>query len=175
MKFKTKEMVLIALFTAIFSVIGPLSVPIGPVPVSLTNFIIYISAYILTSWQLASSIIIYIALGAAGLPVFSGYGGGLAKLAGPTGGYITGFIFTAIISGTAISRFHNNRLISCLGMFFGLIITYVFGTLWFAFLNGDKGLYYILITCVVPFIPFDIGKIIIASLLGPAVSKRLKH
>lgn len=174
MNTKTKEITLIALFAAIFSLIGPIAIPIGPIPISLTNFIIYIGAYILTPYQLTASFIIYLALGIAGLPVFSGYGSGIPKLLSPTGGYIIGLLFSAVISSTVVNKFYSNKLISLFGMLAGLIITYLFGTLWFYIISSQKGIYYILISCIIPFIPFDIAKIAVASYIGSTISKRLK-
>ncbi|MDO5389171.1 MAG: biotin transporter BioY [Clostridia bacterium] len=174
MKLTTKEMVITALFAAIFCIMGPISIPIGPIPVSLTNFVIYISCYMLSTKNAVLSYIIYMLLGAVGLPVFSGFAGGIGKLAGPTGGYIVGFIFTAVISGIVINKFYNNKLISALGMLLGLIVVYAFGTAWFAFLNGDKTIYEILKLCVIPFIAVDIIKIAIAAIIGPIFKSKLK-
>ena len=74
---------------AVTCILAPLSVPIGPVPISLTNFAIYLSLYLLDWKKGTLSYLIYLLLGLVGLPVFSGFTGGLAKLAGPTGGYIS--------------------------------------------------------------------------------------
>ncbi len=173
MKLTTKEMVLIAMFAAIFCILGPISIPIGPIPVSLTNFVIYISIYILSARNATISCLIYLLIGAAGLPVFSGYTGGAGKLFGVTGGYLLGFIFTTIISGVIVSKFYNNKIISILGMILGLFVTYAFGTLWFAFLNGDKSVYEILKLCVIPFVLIDIVKIIVASIIGPILKSKI--
>ena len=81
-----------ALMTAVTCILAPLSIPIGPVPISLTNLAIYISLYLL-GWKRGTiSYLIYLLIGLVGIPVFSGFTGGPAKLAGPTGGYIIGFI-----------------------------------------------------------------------------------
>lgn len=173
MKLTTREMVLTALFAAIFCILGPISVPIGPVPVSLTNFVIYISVYMLSARNATISCLIYLLIGAAGLPVFSGYTGGAGKLLGVTGGYLIGFIFTTVISGIVVNKFYSNKLISILGMLAGLAVTYAFGTAWFAFLNGDKSVYEILKLCVIPFILIDFVKIIIASIFGPILKSKI--
>jgi len=97
--FNLKDMVLMALFAALTCVLAPLAVPIGPVPISLTNLVIYFSLYVL-GWQRATiTYIVYLLLGLVGLPVFSGFEGGVGKVAGPTGGYLIGFIFMAIVCG----------------------------------------------------------------------------
>ena len=69
----------------------------SPVPLSMTNFVIFIAVYILGMKQAVSCVLLYLLLGAAGMPVFSSFSGGLGKLAGPTGGYLIGFIFLALI------------------------------------------------------------------------------
>ena len=103
----TRSMVLTALITAVTCILAPLSIPIpfSPVPITLTNLVIGFSIYLL-GWKKATlSYIIYLLLGLAGLPVFSGFSGGFAKFAGPTGGYLIGFIFLTIIGGLIIDHF----------------------------------------------------------------------
>ena len=82
-KTSTYAMVVTALMAAVTCILAPLSVPIGPVPISLTNFAIYLSLYLLDWKKGTLSYLIYLLLGLVGLPVFSGFTGGLAKLAGP--------------------------------------------------------------------------------------------
>ena len=79
-----------ALMAAVTCILAPMSIPIGPVPISLTNLAIYLSLYLL-GWKWGTvSYLVYVVIGAVGVPVFSGFTGGLGKLAGPTGGYIAG-------------------------------------------------------------------------------------
>ena len=94
----TYAMAVTALMTAVTCILAPLSIPIGPVPISLTNFAIYLSLYLLDWKKGTISYILYLLLGLVGLPVFSGFTGGIGKLAGPTGGYIIGFIPMAMHS-----------------------------------------------------------------------------
>ena len=101
----TYAMAVTALMTAVTCILAPLSIPIGPVPISLTNFAIYLSLYLLDWKKGTISYILYLLLGLVGLPVFSGFTGGIGKLAGPTGGYIIGFIPMAIIAGIVIDKF----------------------------------------------------------------------
>ena len=103
-KLETRQMTLIGLMSALMCVAGPLSVPLPftPVPISLTNLIIYLTAFVLGCKSGTVSYVIYLLLGTAGLPVFSGFTGGLSKLAGPTGGYSIGFILTVAVCGFAV-------------------------------------------------------------------------
>ena len=96
---KTYEITITALMTAVTCILAPMSIPIGPVPISFTNLAIYLSLYLL-GWKKGTiSYLIYLLIGLVGLPVFSGFTGGPAKLAGPTGGYIIGFIVMEVIAG----------------------------------------------------------------------------
>lgn len=101
---QVRDMTKIAIFTALLCILAPMSIPIGPVPISLTTLVIYLSLYILGMKKGTISFLIYLLLGLVGLPVFSGYSGGPAKLLGPTGGYIIGFLFIALIGGYVIDR-----------------------------------------------------------------------
>ena len=168
---KTYEITMTALMAAVTCILAPLSIPIGPVPISFTNLAIYLSLYLL-GWKRGTiSYLIYLLLGLVGLPVFSGFTGGPAKLAGPTGGYIIGFIPMAIIAGIVIDKF-TNRGIQILGMIVGTAICYAFGTAWFCFQSGYT-VGAALAVCVIPFIPADLCKMVIAMIIGPMVRKRL--
>ncbi len=161
-----------ALMTAVTCILAPLSIPIGPVPLSLTNFVIYLSLYLL-GWKLATvSYLIYLLIGLIGLPVFSGFTGGIGKLLGPTGGYIIGFIPMAILAGIAVEKY-KNRFVQFLALVLGTIICYTLGTAWFC-IEAQSHLSAALGLCVFPFIPGDLCKIILAMLIGPIIRKRLQ-
>ena len=152
----TYAMVTTAFMAAVTCILAPLSIPIGPVPISLTNLAIYLSLYLLIEL--------------AGLPVFSGFSGGIGKLAGPTGGYIIGFIPMAIIAGIIIDHFRK-RWIQLLGMILGTAVCYVFGTAWFCMQAGYT-VSAALAVCVIPFIPGDLVKMVIALTIGPVIRQR---
>lgn len=168
---KTYAMSVTALMTAVTCILAPFSVPIGPVPISLTNLAIYFSLYILDWKKGTLSYLLYLLIGLAGLPVFSGFTGGIGKLAGPTGGYIIGFIPMAVIAGIVIDKFHQ-RWIQIAGMIVGTVICYAFGTVWFCLQSGME-VYAALSVCVIPFIPGDLIKIAIAIMIAPEIRKRL--
>lgn len=167
-KIRTKQMVLIALMTAVTCVLGPLSIPLpfSPVPISLTNFAIFLAIFILGMKNGTISFIIYLLLGAVGVPVFSSFRGGLQVLAGPTGGYLIGFIFLALIMGFALDHFDRKLVPTIIGMIIGMAICYAFGTVWLAkllSLSFKEGL----MMGVIPYLPGDAAKIIIAAIVGP--------
>lgn len=162
------QLVCCALMSALLCVFGPLSIPIGPVPISLSPLIIYITIYVLGMKGATISYLIYLLLGIVGLPVFSGFQGGLAKIAGPTGGYLVGFILMTLVSGFIMEKSKRNIPITIVGMILGIIVAYAFGTIWFVAIM-KVSFSYALGVCVFPFIPFDLVKIAIASILGNAV------
>lgn len=168
-----QQMAVIALMTALTCILGPLSIPIGAVPISFTNFVIYLTIYLLGTKLGTISYCIYLLIGLAGLPVFSAYSGGPAKLAGPTGGYLIGFILMAVISGLFIEKSHYKTGFSILGMIIGTMTAYLFGTIWFIF-QAKCTIWYALTVCVFPFLIGDGIKIIIASKLGPLIRKALQ-
>ncbi len=162
-----------AVMTAVLCVLGPMSIPIGAVPISLATFVLYLMVYILGTTGASISTLVYLLLGLVGLPVFSGYSGGFAKLAGPTGGYLVGYIFIALIGGIILKRSHANTVISALGLVLGTAVLYVFGTAWFVILM-DVTVGYALTVCVLPFILIDLGKIVVATLIGKPVRSALE-
>ena len=167
-KIRTKQMVLIALMTAVTCVLGPLSIPLpfSPVPISLTNFAIFLAIFVLGMKSGTISFIIYLLLGAIGVPVFSSFRGGLQVLAGPTGGYLIGFIFLALIMGFALDHFDRKLVPTIIGMIIGMAVCYAFGTVWLAkllSLSFKEGL----MMGVIPYLAGDVAKIIIAAIVGP--------
>lgn len=173
-RISTKTMALIAVMTAVTCILAPLSIPIGPVPISLTNFAIYLGLYIMGVHEEALSYIVYLLIGFVGLPVFSGFTGGAAKILGPTGGYLIGFLPMLIIAGIAIDIFDGKVIPSVTGMILGTAICYAFGTAWFC-IQADYELKSALALCVIPFLPGDAVKIAIAAFLGPQLQKRLRR
>ena len=162
-----------ALMAALMCVLCPVSVPIGPIPISLSILVILLTVFVLGTWRALVSYTVYLLLGAVGMPVFSGFQGGLAKLAGPTGGYLAGFWLMILVAGLIMEKGKRNLLITVLGMLVGVAVDYAVGTAWFVF-QTESTVAHALDVCVYPFIPFDVAKIIIAVLLGSVVYKGLQ-
>jgi biotin transport system substrate-specific component len=171
-KLTTYQMAVTAVMAAVLCVLGPLTVPIGAVPISLANFVICLTAWLLGPKFGTLSVVIYLALGAIGIPVFSGYGAGLAKLAGPTGGYLVGYLLLAFIGGMFIEKSKGNPVVSAVGLVLGDAACYVLGTAWFVFqMQCELG--YALTVCVYPFIALDLAKIVVSCIVGALLRKRL--
>ena len=169
---KAYSMTSIALMAAVICVVGPFTLPIGPVPITLAPLAILLSVYILGTKKGTIALLIYLLIGAVGVPVFSGFTGGIGELAGPTGGYLIGYIFFALIAGWFIHRFYDKVVIQFLGMVLALAVLYAFGTAWLAYSAGMT-FGAALAVGVLPFIVFDLIKIVIAIVLGRAVRNRL--
>ena len=163
-----------ALMAALMCVLCPVSVPIGPIPISLSILVILLTVYVLGTWRALVSYTVYLLLGAVGMPVFSGFQGGFAKLAGPTGGYLAGFWLMILVAGIIMEKGKRNLLVTILGMLVGVAIDYAVGTAWFVF-QTESTVVHALDVCVYPFIPFDVAKIVIAVLLGSVVYKGLQR
>lgn len=172
----TRTMVFIAVMTAITCLLAPLSIPIpiSPVPITLTNLVILISACLL-GWKFAAiSCLLYLLLGVAGLPVFSAYGFGIGKLIGPTGGYLVGFLPLAIGAGLIFEHVSHPLVQVILLAAATLFLLYLPGTIWLAF---QAGLSFpeALMMGVIPYIPGDLVKIILSVVLGPTLVHSLKR
>ena len=171
-KLKTYQMAVTALMAAVMCVLGPLTVPIGAVPISLANFVICLTAWLLGPKFGTLSVAVYLCIGLIGVPVFSGYGAGLAKLAGPTGGYLVGYLLLALIGGLFIEKSNGNPVVSGIGLVLGDAACYVLGTAWFVFqMQCELG--YALSVCVYPFIALDLAKIVVSCIVGALLRKRL--
>lgn len=169
-----KQLTLSGLMAAVFCLLGPLSlnIPISPVPVSLGMLAIYFVTSVLGMKLGTLSVLAYILLGLAGLPVFTGFTGGAGKLLGPTGGYIIGYIFMALICGFFVDKWGHRLLPEILGMVLGTAVCYLFGTVWLAY-QASYTFFQALAAGVLPYIPVDASKLAIALVVGRQVRARL--
>ena len=171
-KLTTYQMAVTALMAAVMCVLGPLTVPSGAAPISLANFVICLTAWLLGPKFGTLSVAVYLCIGLIGVPVFSGYGAGLAKLAGPTGGYLVGYLLLALIGGLFIEKSNGNPVVSGIGLVLGDAACYVLGTAWFV-LQMQCELGYALSVCVYPFLALDLAKIVVSCVVGALLRKRL--
>ena len=161
----TRDLVLCAFFTALIAVFSWLSIPVGPVPVNLALLGVLLSGSVLGSRGAILSIGAYLLLGLAGVPVFASFRAGAAALLGPSGGYLVGYLPAAVLAGLksrARARFHRAAL--GLRMLAGILVCYTLGTLWFMFTAGYPAEETLALS-VLPFIPGDIAKLLLAVFL----------
>ena len=173
---KIKDMSLVALFSAIIVICSLITIP-SVIPFTLQTFAVFLCLNILGAKKGIISILIYILLGVVGLPVFSGFNGGIGALLNITGGYIIGFVFSVLIFGVVTSVLNKKprKIIKIIASFAGLIGCYIFGTLWYVLLyikNGDTMSFTSALTiCVLPFIIPDILKIVISVVISEKTKK----
>ncbi len=177
-KFKTIDLVYIAIFAALMAVCAWISIPMPQVSFTLQTFGVFMAVGILGGKRGTLSVLVYILLGAIGLPVFSGMSGGLGKLLGTTGGYIVGFLFSALVMWAIEKCFGEKAIVQILSMVAGLLVCYAFGTAWFMIVymnaNGAVSLLTVLGWCVFPFIIPDAVKIALAFILSNRLRKFTK-
>ena len=174
---KTLDLVYIALFAVILAICSWISIP-TTVPFTLQTLGIFCTLNILGGKRGTIAILIYILLGAVGIPVFAGFSSGLGVLAGTTGGYIIGFIFTGLIYWAMTALISEKTYIKVIAMIIGLIVCYGFGTLWFMLVYaksaGSIGLLTALGWCVFPFVIPDLIKMFLAFVLSKSVTSKIK-
>ena len=171
---KTYDIVYIAVFAVIMAICSWISIP-AAVPFTLQTFGVFIAVGVLGGKRGSLSVLVFILLGAIGIPVFANFSGGIGVLAGPTGGYIIGFLFSALLMWAMEKLPGKKSVMQIVSMIAGLIVCYAFGTAWFVIvygrMNGPIGFTAALASCVVPFIIPDIIKIALAYVLSRKLRK----
>jgi biotin transport system substrate-specific component len=161
-----------ALFIAVTAICSWISIPIPgtSVPINLATFAVILAGLVLGPKDGPISIIVFLALGAIGIPVFHSFTGGMGVVFGPTGGFLIGYIFLALLAGIGGAREKNKIANYILFTLIGEVLLYAFGSAWFIFQAGSN-VQTALLSCVVPFIPGDILKMILAYF----VASRIHH
>lgn len=167
--FTTQEMVFIAVCAALMAVCSWISIP-ATVPFTLQTFAVFLAIIILGGKNGTIAVLVYVLLGAIGVPVFQGFSGGFGALLGTTGGYIVGFIFSALVMWLVEKLMGHKVVPMIIASVLGLIVCYAFGTAWFMFVytrnTGAITLATTLGWCVIPFIIPDLIKIAVAVVVG---------
>lgn len=174
------DLVYIALSAVLIAICSWISIP-TEVPFTLQTMGVFLICGLLGGKRATLSVLVYILLGAVGVPVFAGFVGGISTLIGPTGGYIVGFLGSALIHWLFEKLFGDRIYVKVAGMILGLLICYALGTIWFYLVynarTGSMGWGTVLSLCVLPFIPFDLIKIalslILTRMLGKILAKHL--
>lgn len=178
-KFRAKDMAYIAVFTALLAVCAWISVPMPwGVSYTLQTMGVFLAIGVLGGKRGTLAVLVYLLLGAVGVPVFSGFRGGAAALLGTTGGYIAGFLFSTLVMW-AMERLLGKKLtVLALSMVVGLAVCYAFGTVWYMIVytqaSGPVALGTVLGWCVTPFILPDLVKIALALLLTARLRPHVK-
>ena len=172
LKFSVRELCFIGIFTAIITVASQLSIPMPyGVPMTLQTFAIPLAGVVLGAKNGTVSTLIYVVLGAIGVPVFAGYMGGPGALFGMTGGFILSFPLMALAAGVGEGK--NNAIwLLVSGLVIGALLNYICGMLWFCFVMSVD-LEAAFTGCVLPFIPTSIVKIVLVAVLGRQVKRAL--
>ncbi len=185
---RSRSIAYVALSVVLMAVGAWITVPFGPVPFTLQTFAVMFALFALVPTEALAAIACYLVLGAAGLPVFAGFKGGIASLLGPTGGFIVGFLVAAAIalavaylvrnvsffSATESKNFLGAKISAgdlarniLMGVVF-LAVLYVFGWAWLA-ISAGMSVEAAFVAAVAPFVPIDACKMVLAVLVAQAV------
>ena len=166
------DLTLIALTAALMCISALIYIPLT-VPVTLQTLVLFLSLYTIGARRTAIATAVYIAIGAVGLPVFSGFSGGISRLFDATGGYIFGMLVAALVWWLLDRLLPEIKFKKALLAFVSIAVIYIFGTLWFAFVyaNGENSLGAVLLGCVVPFIIPDAIKIYLAYYISKKIPR----
>ena len=169
-KLSTTDIVYVAMAVALISICSWIQIP-ASVPFTLQTFAVFLTICLLGGSRSCLTVIVYIALAAVGAPVLASFRGGIAALLGPTGGYVSGFLFIALINWLLEPLSKKALWIRALSLLIGLAVCYAFGTMWFMhiYTTGEGnhiGLPKALALCVTPFILPDLIKMVLAITIG---------
>ena len=166
-----------ALGVALITVCAWVTIPVFAIPFTLQTFAVAFVGALLGWKKGTAAVVVYVLMGLVGVPVFAGFKSGVVALAGPTGGYIVGFVFLALFPALAnllpITKTAKRCAISYLFMVIGLAVCYAFGTAWFVVMY-DCTVGYALMMCVVPYLAADFIKLAVAALLAVRLQKFIK-
>lgn len=172
MKMKTKELVQISMFASLIAIFAQITIPIPIVPITGQTLAVGLTATVLSTKRSVQAVMLYLLLGAIGLPVYAGFNGGIGVLFGPTGGYLLSFPIMALLIGLFIKRNPGTFLNSLVANNIGMVVQLLIGCIWLKFsanysweaaFNGG----------FISFIPVGILKAVIASWIGLIIRQRL--
>ena len=173
---KTYDMAYIAVFAVLMAICSWISIP-TTIPFTLQTFAVFLAVTVLGGKRGTMSVLVFVLLGAVGVPVFAGFTGGLYVILGNTGGYIIGFVFAGLLMWLMERLFGRKMWVQAVSMLLGMVTYYVFGTIWFMIVymrtTGPVGLTAVLGWCVIPFVIPDLIKAALALFLGNTLRKPL--
>lgn len=168
-----KDIASISMMTAIIAVCSWITIPTSAVSFTMQTFGVFAALRLLGGKKGTISVLLYIFIGAIGVPVFAGFSSGPQAIVGPTGGYIIGFLFICALYWVCEKKI-TNRFIAYAVLTAGLFLCYTFGTVQFIHVTSVNSVKAALLMCVVPFIIPDLIKLVLADLIGVRVKKALK-
>ncbi len=164
-KLKISDLTVIAMFVAVMAICSWISIPMT-IPFTLQTFGVFMTMGVLGGKRGTLAVLVYLISGAVGVPVFAGFSGGIGYLLGSTGGFLIGFLFSAVVMWMMELLSGNKGRVSALSMVVGLLVCYTFGTIWFMVVYaknaGTIGVWTALTWCVLPYLIPDIIKIFLA-------------
>ena len=169
---KTRKTVYTALFAVLITVCTWLCIP-AAVPFTMQTFAVFLASLLLDGKRGAVSVFVYLALGAVGLPVFSGFQGGVGVLFGPTGGYLFGFLLIPLCF-LLRKPFGDFTAVRAAFLGLGLVLCYAFGTAWYVFVYTRGGMASVgaaVLQCVAPYVLPDAAKLALALALARRLEK----
>lgn len=166
-----RRMTRCALFGALLCLISPICIPIGPIPISLAVFAVMLIAQVLPRYEALTVVCLYLVLGALGLPVFAGFSGGVGALLGATGGFIFSYPLLALCAGVHPGRKGMGVYLGCT---LGVLVSYLCGLLWYCYVASPGSLQAALVACILPFLPIDALKIVLAVWFSKMIKARIK-
>lgn len=173
---KTYDMAYIAVFAVLMAICSWISIP-TVIPFTLQTFAVFLAVCVLGGKRGTLSVLVFVLLGAVGVPVFAGFTGGPHVLMGNTGGYIIGFIFAGLLMWLMERIFGRKMWVQAMSMLLGMVTYYVFGTIWFMIVymrtTGPIGVSAVLGWCVIPFLIPDLVKAALALFLGNTLRRPL--
>ncbi len=174
---RTLTIAYVAMFAALIAGCSWLSIP-SAVPFTMQTFAVFLALFLLGGKNGTLAVSVYLLLGAVGAPVFAGFSGGLGVLFGSTGGYLIGFLATALLYWALEEAICNKHIAGAIAvMVAGLALCYAFGTLWFVAVysasTGAVGIGTALGWCVIPYIIPDLGKLALAYVLSKPLKRHV--
>ena len=160
---KIRDLCYISIATALMCALSPLSIPIGIVPISLATFVVYLIGCLLPPLKASLSVLLYIIIGALGLPVFSKFQGGFQVILGPTGGFILGYLPAVFLQSLVVSSHKDKKAVYGFSIVLSTFIIYAFGLVFFLIAtNGKYTFQQAMMSCVYPFLAGDLVKLVLA-------------
>lgn len=150
-------------------------IPVGAVSMTLQTFAVYLTAGLLGAKRGTVSVLLYLAIGCLGLPVFSGGRGGIGILLGASGGYLVGFLAISLTVGLAVQMFGRKTIPLTLSMIVGTLFCYLLGTIWYVIAYAAVSFPEALALCVLPYLLPDLIKIVLAVILVRRLERFIKR